>query len=62
MRHEGRLMLRIAARELLKEWPSYVFRGRFRGTRMHLTKVASHIGIGLRLLITGRPAAAPSVH
>jgi GT2 family glycosyltransferase len=54
VREQGSIHLRVAARELLKEWPQYLRLGRVRGSRAHLWKVAIHAGMGARLWLTGQ--------
>ncbi len=52
-RSQGRIHLRLALRELLKEWPPYLWRGRWAGSGTQLAKVVVHAGMGLRLWLTG---------
>jgi len=57
-RAQGRVHLRLAARELLKEWPRFLCMGHARGSSRHLAKVAIYSGMGLRLWLAGRAPGA----
>jgi len=58
VRTQGKIHLRTAARELLKEWPRYLRQGRARGSGYQLAKVAAHAGMGARMWLTGRVPGA----
>ncbi len=58
VRTQGVIHLRLALRELLKEWPPYLLHGKLHGSSTQLTKIAVHAGMGLRLWISGRAPAA----
>ncbi|HVU37073.1 MAG TPA: glycosyltransferase [Opitutales bacterium] len=57
VRTQGYIHLRLAARELLREWPPFLWRGRLHGSGTQLAKVAVHAGMGLRLWLAGRAPA-----
>jgi GT2 family glycosyltransferase len=54
IREQGRIHLRTAARELLVVWPSFLRRGRVRGSGLQLAKVLNRAGMGWRMWLTGR--------